>query len=145
MTNEQCNALTAAIITGFNTLARATALAASIQGKSNTSYDTLSFTAPPESYVLPIEPTAPVEAKPVDDDIAPGKGYRWMEIHETLEGGDQIFYSGDWQLTCCAGATVKESLAGTADNRTYRRKVEPATDNEPRRMEQFPPVDEVAP
>ena len=82
MTNEQCNALTAAIITGFNVLARATAWG----GKSSRRPQTgnyLMFDAKPDCCALPIEPPAPVEAEVVDSD-----GWYYLKPDDVIQNGD---------------------------------------------------------
>jgi hypothetical protein len=84
MTNEQCNALTKAIITGFNSLAYATATAGEIQGKDK-GFSKEWFQAKPECCALPIEPPAPVEAETAEDDK-----WRDLEIGETIRPGDQV-------------------------------------------------------
>jgi hypothetical protein len=59
----------------------------------------------------------------------PGDGYRWVEVHEVLEEGDEIQGNdGRWRPTYSVGRTVQEVQEEVADNRTYRRKIEPAID-----------------
>jgi hypothetical protein len=83
MTNEQCNALTKAIITGFTILAKAHMNAVnashSRQGAFLNTID-----EDPNCCALPIEPPAPVEAEA----SMPDK-WRDLEIGEKIRPGDQ--------------------------------------------------------
>jgi len=109
MTNEQMNALTKAIITGFNSLARATAWAG-LASRSHQTGGWAMFDAKPDCCALPIEPPAPGEAE------SPGIGYRWLLVGELCQYGDQYHDGDGWENTYRLNAEARA--------RQYRRKID---------------------
>lgn len=69
MTNEQCNAITKAIITGFNTLARATAWGGASSRQHQCGSYTM-FDGNTDCCALPKEPPAPVVEPAADNEVA---------------------------------------------------------------------------
>jgi hypothetical protein len=108
MTNEQCNALTNAIITGFTILAKAhmNAINAS-HSRQGAFLNTIN--EDPNCCALPIEPPASVEVE------GPGAGYRWLLIGELCQKGDQYHDGDGW------GNTYRTTPVPRA--RQYRRKI----------------------
>lgn len=123
MTNQQCNAITKAIITGFNTLARAhiNAINAS-HSRQGAFLNTI--TEAPGCCALPIEPLAPMEAEPVDD------GWYYLKPGDKLQEGDFLQETPEEEYEWSPVKSQFGHAAGNWPHYRFRRKVEPATINE---------------
>jgi hypothetical protein len=117
MTNEQMNALTKAIITGFTILAKAhmNAINAS-HSRQGAFLNTINEDS--NCCALPIEPPAPVEANPVAGD-------GWYDL-----GPDDVIQKGDFCSVLYADAwTPSQSSVGSTPRankmlRVRRRKID---------------------
>jgi len=59
------------------------------------------------------------EGEPAASD-GPGRGYRWVEVGEELERGDELWWVHAWQVTARSPGAI------CRDEKRYRRRITPA-------------------